>query len=175
MSSNILSQCLKLRQFAMPETCENWLGLVHSWVYYARQTPKIDQVLPYSVDFRAPDELWNPLSKCSVIWNKRPRKVSNDRKVQNNFGPANIFLFFNSIRHRKVSNDRKVQNNFYFGPANIFLFFILLSIPQWVKAPEISLAWWYCVFFILNPTWHIHITCHNLMCFAWLFEKWFQE
>ena len=28
-------------KFAMPETCGNWLGLVHSYVYNARQTPEI--------------------------------------------------------------------------------------------------------------------------------------
>ena len=31
-------QCQKLEQFAMPETCENWLGLVNSCVYYTYQT-----------------------------------------------------------------------------------------------------------------------------------------
>ena len=38
----------------MPETCENWLSLVNSCVYDARQTHEIYQVLLYSVDFRAP-------------------------------------------------------------------------------------------------------------------------
>ena len=33
----------------MPETCEDWLGLVISPGYYARQTREIYQVLPYSV------------------------------------------------------------------------------------------------------------------------------
>ena len=56
----------------MPETCENWLCLVNSCVCYARQTPEIFQELPYAVDFRAPMELSNPLSKtvfseCSFI------------------------------------------------------------------------------------------------------------
>ena len=56
----------------MPETCENYLGLVNRCVKYAHQTRKICQVLPYSMDFEAPGELWNPLSKtafskCSVI------------------------------------------------------------------------------------------------------------
>ena len=41
----------------MPETCENWLGLVNSCVYYARQTRENHQVLPYSVDFKALGEL----------------------------------------------------------------------------------------------------------------------
>ena len=39
----------------MPKTCENWTGLVNSWVYYAHQTHEIDQVMPYSVDFKAPE------------------------------------------------------------------------------------------------------------------------
>ena len=49
----------------MPETYENWLSLVNSYVYYAHQTHEIYQVhvLPYSVDYKAPRELWNPLSK----------------------------------------------------------------------------------------------------------------
>ena len=40
--------------FAMLETCENRL---HSWVYYDRRTWEICQVLPYSVDFKAPGQL----------------------------------------------------------------------------------------------------------------------
>ena len=56
----------------MPEACENWPGLVNSSIYYASQTHEIYQVLPYSVNFKAPRELWNPLSetvliKCSFI------------------------------------------------------------------------------------------------------------
>ena len=31
----------------MPKTCENWLGLVNSYIYYAYQTCKIYQELPY--------------------------------------------------------------------------------------------------------------------------------
>ena len=42
----------------MPETCENWLSLVNNCVYYAHQTHVIYQLLPYSVDFKAPWELW---------------------------------------------------------------------------------------------------------------------
>ena len=61
----------------MAETCENLFGLVNSLVYYALQTHGINQVLTYSIDFKAPGELWNPLSKavlskCSLIWNKGP-------------------------------------------------------------------------------------------------------
>ena len=41
----------------MPKTCENCLGLVSIFIYYARQTHEIYQVLPYSVDFKAPGEL----------------------------------------------------------------------------------------------------------------------
>ena len=42
----------------MPETCENWLGLVNSCVYYACQTCEIYHVLPYSVDFKAPGDTY---------------------------------------------------------------------------------------------------------------------
>ena len=38
----------------MSETCENWLGLVNSCIYFDCQTYEIYQVLPYSVDFKAP-------------------------------------------------------------------------------------------------------------------------
>ena len=38
----------------MPKACENWLGLENSCIYYACQTHEIYQVLPYSVDFKAP-------------------------------------------------------------------------------------------------------------------------
>ena len=59
----------------MPETCEIWLGLVKSCLYYARRTRKMYQVLPNSVDVKAPGEMWNPLGKTvlnkySFIWIK---------------------------------------------------------------------------------------------------------
>ena len=67
----------------MPETCEIWLGLVNSCTYYAHQTHEIYLVLPYSVGFKAPGELWNPLgktalSKYSLNWNKGPTNMCND-------------------------------------------------------------------------------------------------
>ena len=65
----------------MLNTCENWLGLVNSWVYYARQIHDIYQVLPYLVDFKA---LLSKVvfSKCSFIWNKELVHIWNDRKAQ---------------------------------------------------------------------------------------------
>ena len=62
----------------MPETCENWLGFVKRCIYYGYQTCEIYQVLPYSVDFKAALDLWNPLSECSF----RPVIIWNDRKAQ---------------------------------------------------------------------------------------------
>ena len=53
---------LKLGQFVMPVTCENWPSLVNNHVWYACQSREICQVLPYSVDFKAHGEFWNPLS-----------------------------------------------------------------------------------------------------------------
>ena len=47
---------LKIGQFDMIKTCENWHGFVKSCVYYARHPREIYQVLPYSVDFKAPTE-----------------------------------------------------------------------------------------------------------------------
>ena len=71
----------------MPEICENWLSLVNSCIYYSLQTCEIYQVLPYSLDFKAPGELWNPLnkrvrSKCSFIWNRGPVNIWNDCEAQ---------------------------------------------------------------------------------------------
>ena len=71
----------------MPKTFENWLGFVNSYIYHARQTHEVYQVLPYAVDFKAPGELWNllsktVLSKCSFIWNKGPVNIWDDRKAQ---------------------------------------------------------------------------------------------
>ena len=48
---------MKLVQSAISKTCENWLFLVNNRVYYARQTRDIYQVLPYSLDFKAPIEI----------------------------------------------------------------------------------------------------------------------
>ena len=78
--------CL-LGQFAIPETCKNWRGLVNSCIYYACQTHEISQVLSYSVDFKAPGELWNPLGKtvlikCSFISNKGPVNIWKAWKAQ---------------------------------------------------------------------------------------------
>ena len=39
--------------FAKPKTCENWLCLVNSCIYFAHWTCEIYQVLPCSVDFKA--------------------------------------------------------------------------------------------------------------------------
>ena len=80
-------QRYKLGKFAMPETYENWLGLVNSCVHYACQTHEIYQVLTYSVDSKAPGELLNPLSKTVIslycfIWNKGPVNIWIDCKAQ---------------------------------------------------------------------------------------------
>ena len=39
----------------MPEACEHYLDFVNTYVYYAWRTRQIYQVLPYSVDFKAPE------------------------------------------------------------------------------------------------------------------------
>ena len=77
----------KIRTISMPETCENWFGLLKGCVYYACQTLEICQVLPYSVYFKASHLLWNPLSKTvrskySFIWNKWPVNIWNDHQAQ---------------------------------------------------------------------------------------------
>ena len=60
---------------------------VNNCNYYARQTSEIYQELPCSVDFKAPEELWYPLSKtifskCSLILNTPPVNMWNYRKAQ---------------------------------------------------------------------------------------------
>ena len=69
----------------MLKACENWLSLVNSCIYYACQTNEIYQVKSYSVDFKAPKKLWNPLnksvlSKCSFVWNKESLKMYKAQK-----------------------------------------------------------------------------------------------
>ena len=59
----------------MLETYENWFNLANSCINYACQTHEINQVLPYSVDFKS-------LSKCSFIWDKGTPNIWNDRKAQ---------------------------------------------------------------------------------------------
>ena len=71
----------------MLETCENWLSLVNSCIYYACQIQEIRQVLSYSVNFKAHGELLNTLSKIvlnkySFMWNKGPVNLSSDSKTQ---------------------------------------------------------------------------------------------
>ena len=51
----------------MPET---WLSIVNSYIYYAHQSHEIYQVLPYSVDFKAPKEFelnWMGLYLVNVV------------------------------------------------------------------------------------------------------------
>ena len=70
-------------------------------IYYACQTHEIYQVLPYSVEFKAHEEFWNPLSKtalskCSFIYNKGPLTSEMTVKLKSNLniGPVNIFPNF---------------------------------------------------------------------------------
>ena len=61
--------------------------LVNSCIYYAHWTHEIYHIMPYSMDFKAPRELWNPLSKavlskCSFISDKGPVNIWNDHKAQ---------------------------------------------------------------------------------------------
>ena len=53
----------------MPETSENWFGPLNNCIYYACQTPKIYQVLPYSVDFKAPGELSKTVPRGQYLVN----------------------------------------------------------------------------------------------------------
>ena len=50
------SPCLRSVKIGSPETCENWLDLENSYIYYAHQSCEIYQILPHSLDFKAPGE-----------------------------------------------------------------------------------------------------------------------
>ena len=78
--------CSALGQFAMADICENWFSLVNSCIYHACNTDAIYLVLPYSMDFKAPRELWNPLRHYQgdviFILSKGPVNLWHDRKAQ---------------------------------------------------------------------------------------------
>ena len=62
-------------------------GIVKSCIFSTYQTHEIYQVRTYSMDFKAPGELWNPwsktvVSKCTFIWNKGPVNIWSYRKAQ---------------------------------------------------------------------------------------------
>ena len=85
----------------MSKTCQNWLGLVNNCIYYACHTYEIYQVLSYSVDFKAPGEIWNPLSKtvlsdCSLFGIKDLETSKMTVKLKSNFyfGLVNVFPNF---------------------------------------------------------------------------------
>ena len=68
--------------------------LVNICIYYAHQMCEIYRVLPYSVDFKAPMELWNPwsktvLGKCSYVVMLKATFMS-DLLI--------FFLIFNTVR-----------------------------------------------------------------------------
>ena len=90
----VVYQCWKLGQFAMPDTFENWLGLVNSWFYRVHHTREIYQALPNLVDFKAPMGLWNPLSKTILsTCNKEHVMFLNYHKAQK-LAHVDIFLIF---------------------------------------------------------------------------------
>ena len=78
-----------------------WSCHVNICVYDVRQTREIYQLLPYSVDFKAPGELWNPLSKTvlskySFVWNKGHLTLEMTINLKRNLyiRPVDIFLIF---------------------------------------------------------------------------------
>ena len=77
------------------------LGLVNNCVYRARQTREIYHVLPYSVGFKAHNELQKTmnktvLGKCSFISKKTLQIFEITIKLKSNLhvGPVDIFLNF---------------------------------------------------------------------------------
>ena len=101
---------VKIRTICMPETCENWLGLVNICVRYAGQIREIYQVLPYSVDFKAPGKLWNPFSKCSFIMNKDLWIFEMIVKLESNLYIEHVNSFLNfwhcTVTRSKYDNIR---------------------------------------------------------------------
>ena len=64
----------------MPHTCENWLGLVNSCIYYVWQTCEIHQALPHSVDFKAPRVIYVHQQKWySLLKQQNYDTNSNDK------------------------------------------------------------------------------------------------
>ena len=96
----------KLWQFAMSKACENWFLLVNCCVYHVRQTCEIDQILPYSVNFKAPGNFeirWvRQYLINDFIWNKGPVNKKMTVKIRSPFnlyvGPVNISLIFDTAR-----------------------------------------------------------------------------
>ena len=70
----------------MPKTCENWLGLVKSCVYYAHQTRGIYQLLSYSVDFKGSFQMqWirqNLINEGFFFLINEPVNIWNNSKAQ---------------------------------------------------------------------------------------------
>ena len=102
---------------------ENCLGLVNRGIYYVGHRREIYRVLPYSMDLKAPRELWNVLgettfSKCSFIWHKGPANIWIDCKAQSNLyvGHVNMFLIFDiacrCFASAEVANRKMRVNDF---------------------------------------------------------------
>ena len=90
---------LNIRTICQTQDLWKLACLVTSCIYYACQTHEIYQVLLYSVDFKAPKELWNPLSKavlneCSIISIKGPSEMTVKLKSNLYIGPVIIFPNF---------------------------------------------------------------------------------
>ena len=123
---------------------------VNSYINNARHTREIYQILPYSMDFKALRELWNPLgktvfSKCSFSWNKRlvtsDITVAIESKVY--VEPVNIcpnFLhWFKSmwyIHIRSIINIHQSYRRFHTQLKllilyNILIFHIVIAVSSW--------------------------------------------
>ena len=63
----------------MSKTSGNCPNPVNNCVYYTHQAHEIYQVLPYSVDFKAPGSF---KIRRSFIWNEGVVNIWNDREAQ---------------------------------------------------------------------------------------------
>ena len=86
----------KSGQFAMPETCENWLCLVNSHIYCVCQTYEIYQILPYSI------HRVRQHSKSSFIWNNDLQTSEITTKLKSSLcvRPVNILIFLHCTTMR---------------------------------------------------------------------------
>ena len=87
----------------MPETCENGLGLLNIYVYYAPNLwnlPGTALLAGFQSSHGALKSTSKTvLSKCSLLWIKDLQTSEMTIKIENNFyvGPVNIFLKFSTL------------------------------------------------------------------------------
>ena len=77
--SCVNKQCYELVQFAMPENCKNWLGLIYSCVNYTLQNREIKKIraIHYARDLWQLARSYKPLRLVDFDWVKGPRVIDS--------------------------------------------------------------------------------------------------